>query len=154
MTQFHRFLRQPLLLLLIFVQLWAFPVIASVNTPDSVVVVVAKNSPLNQLSTQDIEYIYSGKITILKNGIKPVPLDIRNNTQLRQDFYGRLLNVSMEKFDAFWARLLFTGHATPPRLMASEQSVLDTVAHNALTMGFAYRRDVDNRQLQIIAELH
>ncbi len=47
-----------------------------------------------------------------------------------------LLHTSSERFDAFWARLLFTGLATPPKLMSSEENVVHEVSQNDHAIGF------------------
>ena len=105
-------------------------------THHDLVVIVNAHSPLSHLSRDEIAQIYTARISLLADGTRPVALDLQNNPDFRYQFYADLLHTSPERFDAFWARLLFTGLATPPKRLNQEATVMEQVLQNDHAIGF------------------
>lgn len=77
-----------------------------------VVVTNAGNSvssiPLSQLSR-----IFLGQSSAYPDGSTAIPLDI--NGEARNQFYRDVLKKTPEQVEKYWARMIFTGKAQPPR---------------------------------------
>lgn len=64
--------------------------------------------PLSQLSR-----IFLGQSSVYPDGSAAIPLDI--NGDARNQFYRDVLKKSPEQVEKYWARMIFTGKAQPPR---------------------------------------
>ncbi len=78
------------------------------------VVVVAKNSPIEQLSSQLVENIFLARTTRFPNGEKVQPIELKDNS-LRNSFYKNISGKSPKQLYAYWTTLVFTGKGKPPR---------------------------------------
>lgn len=72
-----------------------------------IVVVTNKNSQLNSIPKEIIQYLYLAKIDkIDKLKIEPVLSDDKN---LHNEFCNHILCKSESQYNSYWARLVFTG---------------------------------------------
>ncbi len=116
-----------------------------------IVVIVNAHSPLTHLSRDEIAQVYTARMSLLADGTRPVALDLQNNPNIRNHFYANLLHTSSERFDAFWARLLFTGLATPPKLLSSQDQVVNEVLQNDHAIGFVTDDHVKSPNIHVLA---
>jgi len=71
-----------------------------------------------------------GRFTNFPNGRIALPIDQAPDSQTRSDYYRLLVGKSVPQVNAYWARLLFTGRATPPRPLDSATKVIEAVGNN------------------------
>lgn len=64
--------------------------------------------PLSQVSR-----IFLGQSSQLPDGSAAIPLDVSGGS--REQFYRDVLKKSPEQIEKYWARMIFTGKAQPPR---------------------------------------
>ncbi|MDI1303072.1 MAG: phosphate ABC transporter substrate-binding protein [bacterium] len=64
--------------------------------------------PLSQVSR-----IFLGQTSQLPDGGAAIPLDVSGGS--REQFYRDVLKKSPEQIEKYWARMIFTGKAQPPR---------------------------------------
>ncbi len=64
--------------------------------------------PLSQVSR-----IFLGQSNQLPDGSAAIPLDVSGGS--RDQFYRDVLKKSPEQLEKYWARMIFTGKAQPPR---------------------------------------
>lgn len=55
----------------------------------------------------------------MPNGDRIAPYDHPVNSAIRARFYKSLLNKTVAEMNSYWARLLFSGRAKPPRQLSS-----------------------------------
>ncbi len=113
---------------------------------DPVAIIVSKNTLLSNITVNEVQDIYYGKIAVLSNGLVPLPIDYCCDNELRDDFYRKLLGKSLSKMTGYWSTLVFTGQVTPPRQLPSVSVVIYAIQENPTAIGFSYLAPVKNRQ--------
>ncbi|NEX23263.1 hypothetical protein G3480_23690 [Thiorhodococcus mannitoliphagus] len=101
------------------------------------VVVVNASNPVEQLSRSEVVDIYMGRRATFPDGRTALPIDLPSDSPLREAYYRSLVDKTIPQINSYWARLLFTGRATPPRALSDLDSVLETVAENRDAIGYA-----------------
>lgn len=109
-----------------------------------IVVVVNKQNPVDSLNRRELVDLYMGRNQHYPNGTLVLRLDQAPDSETRSQFYRALVNKSVAEVNAYWARLLFTGRASPPQVLDNSASVLDAVRQNPNAIGYVDSRDVDN----------
>ncbi len=115
----------------------------SVATADIVVIVNSQNS-LDKISRQELIDLYMGRYSYFENNDPALMLDLPMESNLRKQFYQKLIKKSVAEVNAYWARLLFTGRASPPKPIADAKQVVEFVRNNPNVIGYIYRKDIDN----------
>ncbi|PLY15457.1 hypothetical protein CVO_03215 [Sulfurimonas sp. CVO] len=72
-----------------------------------IVVVTNKNSQIDTISKEIIQYIYLAKTDTI-DGVKVKPI-LSNNENLHNEFCNTVLCKSEFQYNSYWARLVFTG---------------------------------------------
>ena len=101
------------------------------------VVVVNPSNPVEQLSHGEVVDIYMGRRATFPDGRTALPVDLPSDSPLRASYYQLLVDKTVPQINSYWARLLFTGRATPPRVLSDLASVLETVGENRDAIGYA-----------------
>jgi ABC-type phosphate transport system substrate-binding protein len=134
-------------LLLGFCWVFTSPVFA-----EDIVVIVNKKNSVDALSKDEVVDIFMGRNRKLSTGITAVPLDLPDTEADRQDFYFRLTGKNINQINAYWARLVLTGHATPPLILRNEEAVIQKVGDNRNAVGYISRSKI-NAQVKVVFEL-
>ncbi|MBV1920666.1 MAG: hypothetical protein KUG73_08275, partial [Pseudomonadales bacterium] len=109
----------------IFVALFASPLQAGI------VVIVNSENTASDFSQRQLVDLYMGRDLYFPDGSMALRLDQSPKSQVRHDFYRNLVGKSVAQINAYWARLLFTGRASPPQVISDSQGVLKAVRNNA-----------------------
>lgn len=72
-----------------------------------IVVVTNKNSQINSMPKELVQYIYLAKIDKIAN-IRVEPI-LSNDEKLHNQFCNTVLQKSESQYNSYWARLVFTG---------------------------------------------
>ena len=64
---------------------------------------------------------------------------------MRSSFYRKLVDKSVAEINAYWARLLFTGRATPPRVLSSDPLVVKSVRENLDAVAYVDSKNLDGK---------
>ena len=72
------------------------------------------------------------------------PLDLPEGTGLHDTFYKRATDRDYSQVKALWARLVFTGHAQPPKVLADAAAVKKAVAADPKSVGYIDSDDLDS----------
>jgi len=107
------------------------------------VVVVHPKNPADSLSRREVVDLYMGRTQYFSDGSLVIRLDQRPDSGEREEFYRDLVNKSVAEVNAYWARLLFTGRASPPQVVGDSEAVLKAVRHNTNAIGYMDSADVD-----------
>lgn len=122
---------------------------AAVAEYDPLVVIVSAQGSLNELNRSELVHLYMGRLNRLPSGLNALPLDL---AEAREVFYQELVNKPLSEINAYWARLVFSGRASPPRTIATVDEMLDIVASNPGAIGYIHRADVDER-VRVVMEI-
>ena len=136
-----------LLLLLIFLNF------ATAASAEDIVVVVNPKNTVAGLSRDEVIDIFMGRNRQLSSGIIALPLDLPGSSAEREAFYLRLTGKSMSEINAYWARLVFTGRASTPTLVNSQEEALQKVAENRNAVAYI-KRSKATAQAKVVFELN
>jgi hypothetical protein len=93
--------------------------------------------PSNTANIDDaaISSIFLGKVSAFPNGQKALPTvpDISNPS--RGDFLDKIVGKTEPQYKSYWARLVFTGQAQPPKEMLDDAKTLELIATNPNMIG-------------------
>lgn len=116
-------------------------IIILIGTPsrgwsEDLLVIVNKDNPLNTLTKQQVTDLFMGRTPYFPSGEAVVKLDAPSASAIRKDFYYSLVRMSLPEINAYWARLMFSGRATPPMQVPQEQDIVKLVADNSNAIGY------------------
>jgi ABC-type phosphate transport system substrate-binding protein len=106
-----------------------------------VAVIINPKNPLAALSRREVQDIFLGRTRAFPDGRSAQPID--QTSPLRGVFYQLLTARPIEQIDAYWARLLFTGQASPPKRVADGDAMLKTVRENEGAIGYIESSQAD-----------
>lgn len=117
-----------------------------------IVVVVNHGNPVEDLSRRELVDLYMGRAQHFGDGSLALRLDHPPDSDIRSQFYRQLVNKSVAEVNAYWARLLFTGRASPPQVIHSSADMLRAIQENRNAIGYLDRSEVDD-SVKIIANI-
>jgi ABC-type phosphate transport system substrate-binding protein len=109
-----------------------------------VAVIVNPKSPLASMTADQVSAIFLGKSATLPSGATAVPADLPESNAARELFYSKAAGKTSSQVKATWARLTFSGKATPPRELGSAADVKKLVASNPDAIGYIEQSAVDS----------
>lgn len=109
-----------------------------------VAVIVNPKSPLASMTQEQVAAIFLGKSSTLPSGQTAVPADLPESDKAREIFYSKAAGKSPSQVKATWARLTFSGKATPPKEVPTAADVKKHVAANPDAIGYIEKSAVDS----------
>jgi len=100
------------------------------------------NNNTASLTVKQVQEIFLGQTRSFPNGKFALPID--QSTSLRARFYEKITARPVEQINAYWARIMFTGQASPPQQLPNDEAVLQTVRENEGAIGYIDKAFVDN----------
>lgn len=91
---------------------------------EQLVVVVNKDNPTSALSRSQLIDLYMGKYVAFPDGRRAEPIDIDNDSNLKEQFYLELVGMPLNRVNAYWSRIKFSGNARPPLKQSNQQAAL------------------------------
>lgn len=119
-----------------------FLVIFTPSAKAELVVIAHLKNNIDSLSAKQVQDIFLGRTHIFPNGRFALPID--QSSSLRAEFYQKLTARPVEQINAYWARILFTGQASPPQQLPDDEAVLQTVRDNEGAIGYIDKTRVNN----------
>lgn len=107
-----------------------------------IVVIGNLKNDLLLLNSTQVEDIFMGRTRSLPNGRMALPVD---QSILRPDFYQALTARPIEQINAYWAKIMFTGQASPPVILADDDAVISIINENKDAIGYIDKKHVDSR---------
>lgn len=98
--------------------------------------VVVHPSNAASLDQSVISRIFLGKLKSFPGGEQAVPINQAESSATTDSFNKSVLKKSGSQLKAYWSKLVFTGKGTPPKVMASDQEVIDLVKSNPNIIGY------------------
>ncbi|KKM93363.1 hypothetical protein LCGC14_1209190 [marine sediment metagenome] len=114
-----------------------------------VVVVANKNNEVKALTKKQVIDIYMGRTSFFPDGQAALPIDQKASSVVRKLFYNQLVNKTVSEINAYWARLIFSGRATPPRTLESVTTIIDFIKKNKSAIAYIQLEDVTD-DVQVI----
>lgn len=106
-----------------------------------VAVIANPKNILDAPTRQQVQDIFLGRTRTFPNGKFALPID--QTSPLRAEFYRLLTGRPIEQINAYWARIIFTGQASPPLRVPDDSAVLKIVRENEDAIGYVDKAHVD-----------
>lgn len=102
----------------------------------AIVVIVNTDNPVNNFTQRQLVDLYMGRNLYFPDGRLAIRLDQSPGSSIREEFYQQLVGKTVAEVNAYWARLLFTGRASPPQVMNNSERVIEAVTKNKNAIGY------------------
>ena len=123
----------------------SLPIAAS----EKLLVVVHKDAPVSQLSKSEVIDLFMGKYTAFNDGNKTITVELPDNNELKKEFYQLLINQSLARVNAYWARLKFTGRKRYVSQQKSESEIIQFISNNEHSIGYINAQNL-NDNLKVV----
>ncbi len=114
-----------------------------------ILVVVSKASPVDSISRRELVDLYMGRSHSLPDGSPVLKIDAPVDSPTREAFYRSLINMQVAEVNAYWARLMLTGRATPPMSVTRTEDIAALLERNPNALGYL-PEDSGNENLKTI----
>jgi ABC-type phosphate transport system substrate-binding protein len=122
-----------------------FIVLLPIQANADIVVILNPSSGINELTRLQVVDIYMGRKVTMPNGKLFVPYGHPKNSTIRANFYKKLIGKSAASVNAYWARLIFTGRASPPKMVSDGIKMREIIENNPNTVGYININDLNDR---------
>lgn len=107
------------------------------------VIIANKAVSTDRIDNGQATQIFLKQIQTWPDGVPIEPVDIKEGSPLRIDFYAKVTGRTPGQLRAYWARQSFTGMGFPPREVATAEDVTRAVQARRGAVGYIDRNDVD-----------
>ncbi|MCV2369252.1 type 2 periplasmic-binding domain-containing protein [Roseateles oligotrophus] len=125
--------------------------LAQAQSSGQVVVIVHPSIAIGNPRPDQIANLFLGKTDTLPGSPVLIPIDLPEDSGSRRQFYKAVANRDSAQIKAYWSRIMFTGRAQAPRVLASDAEVKKLVAENAGAIGYIQRSSLDD-SVRILAQ--
>jgi ABC-type phosphate transport system substrate-binding protein len=125
-------------LLILAFSLFALGVAHAIE-PRNIVVIVNPASGIESLSRDQVTDIFLGRYRKLPSGRVALPIDMENPSAERVLFYELLVSKSPAEISSYWARLVFSGKASPPFQVPDARTAIELVQSNPNAIAYVDR---------------
>ena len=108
----------------------------------TVVVVNAANTA--DISEKNVRKIFLGKIKTFPNGVRVKTFNLPDGNKHRELFRKEVLRKSASSLNSYWARMLFSSKAAPPKTIKTSFELKSVVANNKQALAYIDEEDVDD----------
>ncbi len=93
-------------------------------------VIVHPDNAVNEMNKRQVTDLFMGSYSSFPDGTTAIPIDHPAGSAIRSKFYQYFTGKSVPQINAYWAKLIFSGRATPPRVAPDSASIPKIVAEN------------------------
>lgn len=109
----------------------------SVAQESPFVIIIHPSNPTESLSRRDISRKFLREISDWKaSGESVVPVDLVPESPIRAAFSRTIHGKEVKAILAYWRHRIFSGRATPPAELRTEEEVIEFVARNTGAIGY------------------
>lgn len=116
-----------------------------------VVVVVSSKSAVSTLTGAQATDIFLGKTSTFPGGGQAVPIDQKEGSAIRDEFYTKVAGKSGAQVKAYWSKIIFSGKGQPPKEVADSAAVKKLIADNPNLIGYIDKSSVDGSVKTVFA---
>lgn len=100
-------------------------------------------NPEKSLTSEQVKQIFLGKTGTFPAGHKAMPVDQKDGSSLRTEFYMKITQKDPSEIKSYWSKLIFSGKGTPPQALDSDADIKAWVAKNPAGLGYIDSKLVD-----------
>lgn len=90
-------------------------------------VIVNASNPVSSLSAQELSMLFMKKSSRWPDGVEAVPVDLREQSPVRESFSRQIHGKSTAAIKAYWQKMIFSGREVPPAERATGADVVGFV---------------------------
>ena len=121
---------------IIFVVVFAFfPAFLSADNGRFKVIVNMDNS-VNSLTKKQISRYFLKKTTKWSDGSQVFPVDLRKNSEIRENFTQIVHGKSVSSINSYWQRLIYSGANSPTPVKKTEEDIINYVKSKPGAIGY------------------
>ena len=109
-----------------------------------VVVVVSAKSGASAVTASQAADIFLGKSKEIPGGGAVTPIDQKEGSAIRDEFYTKVAGKSAAQVKAYWSKIIFSGKGQPPKEVADSAAVKKMIADNPNAIGYIDKAAVDS----------
>lgn len=109
---------------------------AAQSTDSSWMVVISQESSVTTLTQKQVKSLFLGRSKFLPDETRVFTIDHAVESEQRADFYLALTGKNIADIDAYWARLKYSGRATPPQPVASTEQIIQLLNSKVGTIAY------------------
>lgn len=118
---------------------------------NSLAVIVSKDSNINSISKKELSKIFLAKTKRLPSGEKSIVVE-NINKEYQSKFYKSICNKNEKQLKKYWAKMIFTGRAQPPKKIKSISELIVFVKSNKNAISYIPIEHI-NKDIKIIMEI-
>ncbi|NRB41106.1 MAG: phosphate ABC transporter substrate-binding protein [Pseudomonadales bacterium] len=107
------------------------------------IAIVVHPSNTEAADANKIRRIFLGKTKAFSNGEKVQTFDLPKGDKAREVFREEVLRKSESRLNSYWARMLFSSKAQPPKELSGPDEIKEIVASNVNAISYLDSVDVD-----------
>ena len=120
------------------------PALTGAGASADVVAVVSAKSAIKALTPEQVADIFLGRVSRFPNGLLAVPIDLRDGSPERDEFYAKVTGKTPAQVKAYWSKIIFTGRGQPPRAVLTDLDVKKIVSLNTAAIGYIDAAQLDD----------
>lgn len=113
------------------------------SAEDQIVVIANRSTPVDKVEPDQATQIFLKQVQTWPDGKTIVPVDIKEGSPLRAEFYSKITGRSTGQLRAYWARQAFTGMGFPPKQVPSPEEVVKYVQNTPGAVGYVSKPQVE-----------
>jgi hypothetical protein len=117
-------------------------------------VIVSSQSELATLNRKQVMGLFLGRARNFPNGVNAKAFDHEVGSTIRARFFEGLTGKSISDIDAYWARLRYSGRASPPKVIGNMAELLKEVSQNQHAIAYIEEQDPDELSQQDIVVVY
>ncbi len=106
-------------------------------------VIANKGVGTDSITAKEAQKIWLGKKKSL-GGVSVKLSDLPKGNASRDHFYESVVKKNEKKLKAYWAKIVFSGKGTPPKMLSSDSDVISWVASTPGAVGYVDSAAVDD----------
>ena len=126
------------------------PAVQASDAKARLVLIVATNSSLKEISVRDIKRIYSGEYVSGADGQKILPFNLAAASPDRVAFDSKVLGFTPSQVSAYWIDRKIRGQSGPPRSIESSATMQQVVAKLKNSIGYARASNVIDKSVRTL----
>ena len=102
---------------------------------ENIIVIANKDVTMTSMARSDLQNIFLGKTVTWPDG-KKIKLVVLKEGSTHERFLNDLLEKRIPQFDTHWKQVIFTGKGRPPKMVDSEEDVVQYVSVTDGAVGY------------------
>ena len=135
-------------LLVLVVSVATTPALAQQTEP--YVIVVNARNPISSMSAEELARVFLKKQKTWEDGSAVLPVDLPEDSQVRETFTRDVLGRSTSAVRAFWQQMIFSGRDVLPVVRDDPGAVISYVSSNTYAIGYVAPNTPLDDQVKVV----